>query len=397
MSVGCATVVFPGWTVRGNERSSVSSETVRCTALVDGKPVGFSIWSAPRDRTATGGELTDEEKAADAAHEAELEATKEAIDIERDAHWGGTFWKGFKKAMEKGRKARYAGQPYWLLEILAVNPAAQGLGVGKALLAWGFERADKDQLPIYLEATVAGKPVYERSLFEAVGDIAFAGSQPGTELSLLAMERPPQPVAKPSADVVAEAKADDVVLSLVDDADWPEVIRTKLLAMVGDPLYETSAPVARRPDFETQVSAYLRPLSLLRITRAASSRDLLIRILFGPQSGASTASAGCRPRLRATSSLSRPRAHRSLAEFSASPSGRGRVSRLRRTRTRRRRARGLTASTRSSRLSLRPARTASSSRTSRRAGARSVRTTTLEHRSGTWYVAEEATVRRHSS
>jgi hypothetical protein len=157
--------------------------------------------------------------------------------------------------MAAGRKARYGGRPFWLLEILCVDPAAQGLGVGKALLAWGFERADRDRLPIYLEATKAGKPVYERAHFETVGDIVFPGGQVGTDLSLLAMERPPQPLAEPPK-AATSVKADDVVLSFVDDADWPEVMRTKLLAMVGDPLYETSAPVIRRPDFETQVSAY---------------------------------------------------------------------------------------------------------------------------------------------
>lgn len=55
--------------------------------------------------------------------------------------------------MEEGRKARYQGRPYWLLGLLFVDPAAQGSGVGKALLTWGFERADRDGLPIYLEAT----------------------------------------------------------------------------------------------------------------------------------------------------------------------------------------------------------------------------------------------------
>jgi hypothetical protein len=159
--------------------------------------------------------------------------------------------------MAAGRKARYGGRPFWLLEILCVDPAAQGLGVGKALLAWGFERADRDRLPIYLEATKAGKPVYERAHFETVGDIVFPGGQVGTELSLPAMERPPQAIASPAgtSKAASTAAADDIIISPVEDSDWPEVMRTKLLAMEGDPRNDTGSPIAQRPDFETQVSA----------------------------------------------------------------------------------------------------------------------------------------------
>lgn len=220
---------------------------LRCTALIDGQPVGFAIWHSPIDRTATGGDPTDEEKASAAARDAELEASKEDMDREYEAQFDLPAQKALKKAMMGGRKHRYGGRPYWLLEYLVVQPEAQGLGVGKALLAWGFERADKDKLPIYLEATPAGRLLYERTNFKVVGNIVMELDRPGPELSLPTMERPPQPT-------VAAPKADDVVLSLVEDADWPEVIRTKLLAMVGDPLYETSAPVHRRPDFETQLS-----------------------------------------------------------------------------------------------------------------------------------------------
>lgn len=43
----------------------------------------------------------------------------------------------------------------WLadLGILAIDPAAQGKGIGKALLDWGLRYADETSIPLYLEAS----------------------------------------------------------------------------------------------------------------------------------------------------------------------------------------------------------------------------------------------------
>ena len=44
-------------------------------------------------------------------------------------------------------------EPHWYLPWMGVEPEAQGMGVGAALLAVGLARADADRLPVYLEAT----------------------------------------------------------------------------------------------------------------------------------------------------------------------------------------------------------------------------------------------------
>ena len=37
------------------------------------------------------------------------------------------------------------------------------------LVRWGLEQAIKDRVPAYIEATIAGKPVYEKCGFKQVG------------------------------------------------------------------------------------------------------------------------------------------------------------------------------------------------------------------------------------
>lgn len=60
-------------------------------------------------------------------------------------------------------------QPYWYLEAVGVDPAAQGAGIGTALLRPGLERADRAGLRCYLEtATEANVAWYRRLGFVVV-------------------------------------------------------------------------------------------------------------------------------------------------------------------------------------------------------------------------------------
>jgi GNAT superfamily N-acetyltransferase len=54
-------------------------------------------------------------------------------------------------------------EPRWLLDQVAVEPAAQGRGIGGAMLRFAIERAERDGLPLCLETGVpANVPFYER-------------------------------------------------------------------------------------------------------------------------------------------------------------------------------------------------------------------------------------------
>ncbi|MEJ5927256.1 GNAT family N-acetyltransferase [Corynebacterium sp. H128] len=70
-------------------------------------------------------------------------------------------------------------QPHWYLYTLAVAPAAQGRGVGSALLSHGLARADDADMPCYLEATTPdSQRLYERWGFVAQREIPTPGAQP---------------------------------------------------------------------------------------------------------------------------------------------------------------------------------------------------------------------------
>ncbi|QKX61964.1 uncharacterized protein TRUGW13939_09120 [Talaromyces rugulosus] len=52
------------------------------------------------------------------------------------------------------------------LDVLAVDPSHQGQGIGKALLQWGLDEADRLGLVTFLESTNQGRPLYDKYDFE---------------------------------------------------------------------------------------------------------------------------------------------------------------------------------------------------------------------------------------
>lgn len=61
----------------------------------------------------------------------------------------------------------YGGLPPHLhLLILAVAPDQQGKGVGREMLRWGLDLAEREQLPVVLESSQYARPVYESEGFK---------------------------------------------------------------------------------------------------------------------------------------------------------------------------------------------------------------------------------------
>ncbi|HEY1530817.1 MAG TPA: GNAT family N-acetyltransferase [Galbitalea sp.] len=85
-----------------------------------------------------------------------------------------------------GRAAAAARPPqrHWYLQLLGVDPAAQGTGVGSALVREHLALVDAQWLPAYLETTAQNLDFYGRLGFEPTGEITIGPGAP-TEYSLL--------------------------------------------------------------------------------------------------------------------------------------------------------------------------------------------------------------------
>ncbi|KAG9242030.1 acetyltransferas-like protein [Calycina marina] len=70
------------------------------------------------------------------------------------------------------RKQIMGARPYWYLELIATRPDWQGQGAAGKLLRWGLERADREGVEAYIEASLDGKQIYERFGFQEVAKLA---------------------------------------------------------------------------------------------------------------------------------------------------------------------------------------------------------------------------------
>lgn len=64
---------------------------------------------------------------------------------------------------------------HWYLALICTDLAYQGSGAGKLLMRWGIEKIDADGCEGYLEASPAGKPVFEKRGFHAIDQQAYMG------------------------------------------------------------------------------------------------------------------------------------------------------------------------------------------------------------------------------
>jgi hypothetical protein len=63
------------------------------------------------------------------------------------------------------------GKPCWILMHLTTRFSHRKRGAAALLIQWGLAKAAENNVPAYLEAGVAGRPIYERYGFEQVGEL----------------------------------------------------------------------------------------------------------------------------------------------------------------------------------------------------------------------------------
>ncbi|KAK4864561.1 hypothetical protein LT330_009556 [Penicillium expansum] len=69
----------------------------------------------------------------------------------------------------EGRHEKWMGErPHYYLDMLGVHSSHQGKGLGSKLLKWGLTRADAEGVEIYLSASPAGRPLYQKYGFREV-------------------------------------------------------------------------------------------------------------------------------------------------------------------------------------------------------------------------------------
>ncbi|KAJ4984834.1 GNAT family acetyltransferase [Stagonosporopsis vannaccii] len=91
------------------------------------------------------------------------------------AHVDDEVWSGNHAKNDEIRDTAMNGQPHWYLAQLITWPEWQGRGVGKRLLNWAIEQADKQSppTPMYLEASAMSRAVYMHVGFVQQGEKNF--------------------------------------------------------------------------------------------------------------------------------------------------------------------------------------------------------------------------------
>lgn len=74
-------------------------------------------------------------------------------------------------AIDGVRERNMTGKPCVYLNVLVVHPDHQGRGIGKQLMSWGMQEAVRLNIPAWLEASPAGKFLYEKCGFKVIDTI----------------------------------------------------------------------------------------------------------------------------------------------------------------------------------------------------------------------------------
>ncbi|KAG9010648.1 hypothetical protein FRB94_010125 [Tulasnella sp. JGI-2019a] len=140
------------------------SVTFKAVDRQTGEVLGFASWTVPDYTQKTHPHLKNDS----------LIKTEE----DRDA-WEGVdvpLWNSMWQSWVDYKAEILQGRKHWFLAPLCVKQAAQGQGVGKALINYIITKADAAEPPeiIYLDASKQGQLLYKSVGFEYIGDMSRA-------------------------------------------------------------------------------------------------------------------------------------------------------------------------------------------------------------------------------
>ncbi|KAH7346605.1 hypothetical protein BKA65DRAFT_502858 [Rhexocercosporidium sp. MPI-PUGE-AT-0058] len=79
-----------------------------------------------------------------------------------------------------------ANEPCWILMHLVTRGSQRGRGAAGMLINWGIEKAKDDGVPVYLEAGVMGRPIYEKRGFQQIGEPLVLDLKPhGVDMTVI--------------------------------------------------------------------------------------------------------------------------------------------------------------------------------------------------------------------
>ena len=82
-------------------------------------------------------------------------------------------WNPIFQYLNDNRREAMGRRPYYFLSILATHPDHHRKGSGGRLVKWGTDLADEQGVECYLEASIEGRPLYERLGFRVVKETPF--------------------------------------------------------------------------------------------------------------------------------------------------------------------------------------------------------------------------------
>ena len=127
----------------------------------------------------------------------------EGVEKEQLGWWNGSpganveLLEFFFGSMAEKRESHMQGvKKYWYMSVLATEPKHHRRGIASKLLKWGLDQADAEGLPVWIDATPKGLPLYIRHGWKEVDHIDIHagkyGGEEGAVYRTVCMLREPQ-------------------------------------------------------------------------------------------------------------------------------------------------------------------------------------------------------------